>query len=128
MSTRAAVYKRGLAAAVAAHNLKLLSEKKTRPVSAVWDFADRAKHAAVKRELEAIAYVAARGKSRQVSKTKLRAAVRHFRAKAVQARHELAGFETKGGARASQLRQIRGLSAWIRRSEPRSKTTKRAPR
>lgn len=117
--TRAQLYKHGLAAAVAAHNLKLLSEKRSRPVGAVWDMADRVTDKTVKRELEAIAYVAGRGKSGQVSKTKLRAAVKHFRAKAVRARHELAGMETKGGARASQLRQIRGLSAWIRRSDPR---------
>lgn len=125
MRTRTQVYKLGLAAAVAAHNLKLLSEKKSRPVAAIWDMADRAKHPVVKRELEAIAYVAQRGKSGQASKTKLRAAVRHFRAKATQARHELAEYETRGGARASQLKQIRGLSAWIRRSAPRAKAAKK---
>lgn len=121
MTSRTALYRRGLAEAVAAHNLKLLKEKKSRPVSALWDLADRAKSPAVKRDLNGLAYLAQKRKVKNVSKKELAAAVRVFRTRAIRARHQLAAIKTTGGARASQLRQIRGLSAWIRRSEPRRK-------
>lgn len=124
MTTRAQLYKDGLAAAVAAYNLKLLKEEKTRPPSALGAIAERSKSPAVKRKLEVVRCAAERANSKQVSKRFLQTWITHFRTMAAHMRHMVSEFETKGGARASQLRQIRALSAWMRRSELRIYKTK----
>lgn len=121
MATRKQLYTQGLAAAVAAHNLKLLKEKKSRPPSALIALADRGKSAAIKRELHGLALMAHKHKAKNVPKADLAAAVRVMRARAIRARHAIAKKKASGGARASQLRQIRGLSAWLRRSGPRKR-------
>ena len=119
MTSRAVLYKRGLAAAVAAHDLKLLSEKRGRPISAVREIAERSKYRVVKCELRKLALDAETDGAKNVPKRELRAMVMHQRQRVRRNRHELAAIHTTGGARAEQLRQIRALSAWLKRSDPR---------
>lgn len=121
MATRSQLYKRGLAAAEAAEELRLLSKKKRRPVKALWEIADSITTGSVHRKLEAMAYVAGRSKSGQVSKKLLEEGIVHFRAIARRAKSQISELKTKGAARTSQQKQVDTLAAWIRASGPRRK-------
>lgn len=118
MATRAHVYARGLAAAVAARDLKLLMENPRRSLSAARAIAERSKSPLVQRDLRAwVRDLETRVGAKNIPRREFGLVIVEQRQRVNRALNTIAAMRTRGAARASQLKQLNTLDALLRQSD-----------